>query len=373
MSDKKKILMIRTDWSNNPGRIKKDGYGGIGYYRIVKPAQYLREFYDITVVGKKFADFGKDSVERMTKIFNTYDLVYVRQADTPRVISDLISAGRHFGVPVILDLDDNLLQLRPDNPAYKDYGPGTTNYAVLCAVVSLVSGMGVSTDPLKSAYSGRQKRIDVLPNCNDLADWPKEKRLYNDGMIRLGWAGSLTHDADLDLILAPLKKILEKYQNVRVEFMGGVTSAKAKQIVEKLGMSENQLGFIKGTADWDGYPQALAATGWDIALVPLVDDPFNRGKSHIKWLEMSMLQIPCVASKTYPYYKKVHGIKTIQNGKTGFLCNNDKDWFNALEKLINNPDLRAQVGYNAYEYIKNNWQWSQNIHRWKKVFDSYLK
>jgi len=369
--------MIRTDWAQNPERIVNDSYGGIGYYRIVKPAEILKQFYDVDVIGKGFNDLGKTQEERMTHIFNTYDLVYVRQMDTPRAASDLISAGRYFGIPVVMDLDDNLFAVREDNPAYAEYAQGRDRNAILKAVVSFVSGLLVSTVPLKKAYSKLQKNIDILPNCNDIRDWPTKVAKFNDGYLRIGWAGSITHDADIDIVLTALRRILEKYRNVRVEFMGGITPEKARDIVAKLGVDETQLSFVKGTLNWKGYPERLAELGWDIALAPLVDDEFNRGKSHIKWMEMSMLQIPVVASKVYPYYKSIGGffnrLKTIQPGKTGFLCKTENEWFNTIDKLINNNDLRKRIGYNAYRYIAQNWQWSQNAWRWKAVLDKYLK
>lgn len=368
--------MIRTDWSQNEERKRLDRYGGIGYYRIVKPAEALKEFFDIDVIGKGFADLGKTSEDRMRYIFEKYDLVYVRQMDTPRIASDIISAGKYFKVPVIMDLDDNLLDIREDNPAFAEFNKATDRRAISKAIIALVDGLIVSTEPLKSAYSKLQKNIDVLPNFNDINDWPTKVRKYQDGMVRIGWAGSITHNQDLDMIMPVLAKLLKKYPNLRVEFMGGVTREKGEDVVAKLGVDDTQVGFLKGTLDWAGYPDALAATGWDIALAPLIDDTFNRGKSHIKWMEMSMFQIPVVASKVYPYYKNIggmfNGLKTIQHGKTGFLVKTPEEWFDTLETLINKPDLRKRIGYNAYKYIAQNWQWSQNVWRWKTVIEKYL-
>ena len=46
---KKKILMIFTEWATNEYRKEHNAFGGVGYYRIVKPAQYLEKYFDVDV------------------------------------------------------------------------------------------------------------------------------------------------------------------------------------------------------------------------------------------------------------------------------------------------------------------------------------
>lgn len=370
---KKRILMLRTDWSTNKEREEKNLYGGIGYYRIVKPAQFLTDQFDIDVMGKDFMDLGETQEQRMFKVFHKYDLVYLRQIDNPRGASDFIACGRHFGIPVLLDLDDNLFAIREDNPSYAEYHPGSQRAIILKTVCSLVDGMAVSTDPLKDVYKQVNKKVDVLPNLNDVNDWKFEKKQWNDDKVRIGWAGSLTHDNDLKMVIPAIRQILEMHPHVEFHMMGGVSVDKIPEFVELFKPYGNRIKFFAGTPSWEGYPKLLAETGWDIAIAPLVDDEFNRGKSHIKWMEYSMYQIPVVASQTYPYYKKVKGLKTIQDGKTGFLATSLRDWVEYLDLLVNNVRLRQEIGYNAYKYISENWQWKDNIHLWADVFNKYLK
>ena len=53
------------------------------------------------------------------------------------------------------------------------------------------------------------------------------------------------------------------------------------------------------------YPQMLAMLDLDIGLSPLADTPFNRSKSHIKWLDYAALE-----------QKRVHEIKHINRPKS---------------------------------------------------------
>ena len=52
--------------------------------------------------------------------------------------------------------------------------------------------------------------------------------------------------------------------------------------------------------------------------------------------------------------------KTIQNGKTGILVK-PSEWSDALEDLILNKDKRKTLSDNAYNDIKDNWQYDSSI------------
>lgn len=372
MSERKKILMIFTEWGLNEYRKKHNKYGGVGYYRIVKPAEYLRQYYDVDVVGADIAQFGSTSAEVWGNVFTKYDLVYPRHVDAARAASDMLAAADYFKKPVLLDLDDNYLEVRESSPAYEHYHPGSAKRTFTSTVITLVNGVTVSTEPLRRAYGKKNKKVYVLPNCNDVNDWPGRTKTWGDDMIRIGWAGSTTHDEDLDIIVEPMKYILEHYPNVLFEVMGGIPKEKVEWFKKRFGVPERVIVHY-GTPAWDGYPQLLADKGWDIGIIPLADNNFTICKSHIKWMEYAMVGLPSIASKVYPYYKDIQGTKTIQDKKTGLLVKNTfKEWTDAIEYLIQNPEARKDLHANALTYIEQNWQWSQHIHKWKKVIDKFI-
>lgn len=375
--------MIFTEWNANPLRKKLNLYGGCGYYRIVKPAQYLMQWYEVDVVGRDLQDFGKTDEDIWGSICRTYDLIWLRHSDNARAIVGLLAFAEYYNVPVIMDLDDNYLAVLPSQPAYEIYHKGSVKNAIVGASLSLVNAVSVSTAPLKEAYQKHIKevhnvdqKIYVLPNCNDINDWNYPKYERNDDNIVIGWQGSTTHDEDLDIVVPVIRELLEKYKNVYFEVLGGIPREKFDWFLNKFGEVKDRVKIKLGTFAWQGWPELLSRQGWDIGIAPLADNEFNRGKSHIKWMEYSMYQIPCVASKVYPYYKKVpdnfFGVSTIKHEKTGFLCETREDWMFYLEKLIKDKNLRKKVGNNAYNFIKKNWQYKDWIVAWKKVIDSFL-
>lgn len=373
---KPSIAWINSDWNHNDFRRDNDLYGGIGYYRVYKPASVLREWFDIDVIGSDIRHWGTTD-ETYTRLGRDYDLIISKNSRTPEEFSNTLGTGKHFKRKVLVDIDDNFLSIRPDNPAYKEYQHGQGNGEFLGAFLSLADGLIVSTKPLKDVYKTLNKKIDILPNCCDVKDWPKPK-VWDDGKIRIGFAGGAGHLADLNLILEPLAYILAKYPNVLLEIVGAIgrletaiTLAGAMNDFCKKDVSA-QIRVAGGTQAWQGYPEMLAGFGWDIVLAPSVDDSFNQCKSHNRWMESAMIGCPVVASPVYPYSADIQGVKTIQHETTGLLANNKEQWFEYLEGLILAPEIRKLIAENAYKYIKDNWQYSQWAEKWRKVINKYV-
>lgn len=75
------------------------------------------------------------------------------------------------------------------------------------------------------------------------------------------------------------------------------------------------------------YPQALAASGMDIGLVPLTDIPFNRAKSFLKGMEYAAAGIIPVA-QGLPEYQRL-----AETG-VGRVAHTAEDWTAQLEILV---------------------------------------
>ena len=373
---KPKIAMIYTCWGNN--KLKR--YTGVGYYRVIKPAQYLSKWYDIDIIGKDFDKLGKTTEEIYNNLFKNYDMVITKAVDNPVACSALCFFADRHKKPLVLDLDDNFFTVRKDQPGYQWYHQGSNKRAIMGAYISMVNHIFFSTKPLADYHKDFIKRIfkkdieyTLLPNLNDIKDFDYKSKRDGDKII-IGWQGSTTHFADLALVLPALKKIMLKYKNVYLEFLGGIEKEQVKALFKDFDDKLLERIEIKGgTIGFKDYPKLLAKQKWDIGICPLINDQFNRSKSHIKWMEYANYKIPSVASKTFPYYKDIDGKKTIEHEKTGYLAKNTREWVGCLSKLIKDKELREEIGNNAYEYVVNNWQYENNIYKYKKAIDKILK
>lgn len=378
---KTKILKIMSDWASSPEREKLNSYGGYGYYRTVKIAEQLADDYDITVWNRewkeKLAEFGGDAEKFYTYIFTTFDIVWLHQTDNDLTFAWLRSMATHFKKKLVMDCDDLFLEPDKGNPANKKMGRGKLSRenkrAMLATNMSFCDALTVSTVPLKKRLQQHIKDVHgvdipifVIPNCNDVNDWKYEKVLGNGVVI--GYAGGLSHNDDLDMVLPAIKKIMEKYPEVRFQMMGQMDMGKAKQIFGKWKQSvRERILLMNATKTQPEYPAYLADQPWNIGIAPLIDSPFNECKSSIKFFEYSMYKIPVVVSRVYPYSKDIFGVPVIEHEETGLLCDTVEDWVTNLSKLIENEDLRKKLGENAYNHVVKNWQYKDHK---KRVIDA---
>ena len=368
-----KILGLRNCYTENPARRRADGYGGCGYYRMIKPAEEVAKVYDIDVWGRKFTEIEDTIQKQWTYVFTHYDVIWTRYFDSAEVASWLFSCRDYFSkklnkeIKVIVDIDDNYLDVDKSNPQYKVYEKGRAKRAHVGALFSLADAITVSTEPLKERYQrhikelhGIDKPIYVIPNCNDIKDWDFKPAIKNPTKITIGYTGSVSHDDDLKLVLPAIKNLMEKYKNLHFQLLGIVQKGKVKVFFNDFTQEMlDRIDLVGATEMFTQYPEWLSKQTWDIGIAPLCDTAFTRCKSHIKWMEYAMYKIPCVASRVYPYFMDIYGKETIIDDETGLLCE-PHEWEKQLERLILDEELRKRIGENAYNEVKDKWQYSNS-------------
>jgi glycosyltransferase involved in cell wall biosynthesis len=364
-----KILMHYLDYSHNDERKKLNTYGGIGYYRIVKPSQYIQG-HDVTVMGKEILHFGKTNEDCWNTLFQQYDVLWCNYGFSEHSMAAIIYYAEQNGKKFIMDVDDNYLDLPESNEQYDRFKKGKKEKALLSTALSFCDAIVVSTEPLKARLHehfmkvhGLDKKIIVMPNMNDIKDWNYTPAPKHKDKIVIGYTGSNSHQDDLIMMMPSIAKLMKKYKNLHFEIVGSVPEKKVPVYFGNAGFDDDSLqriSLLPSTATFKQYPEYLSSQKWDIGVAPLVDTSFTRSKSHIKWMEYSMYKIPVVASRVYPYYMEIAGRETIEDGVTGFLCK-PHEWEEKLERLILDENLRKTMGENAYNFIKENWQYDPKV------------
>ena len=255
---------------------------------------------------------------------------------------------RLFNVPVMMEIDDYVLNVPEYNTAFNSYKIDSERIKNNLIQMKEATGVIVSTPYLKKQYLEYNKNIHVVPNGIDFKDWRYE-RPRSHKKIRIGWMGSSAHTEDLESIRKPLEKILE-LPNVEFICIGGVPN---------FLKNHSKIKYYTKWATIDTYPQWIASLDFDIGLFPLIDNHFNRAKSNLRWLEYSALKIPTVASNVEP-------CKTIKHNETGFICKNKQDWYDNIKYLIDNKKERKRIGENAYDKVKKDYNT-------EKIAKKYLK
>lgn len=379
--NKIKVLFIRTDWAENEYRMENDAYGGIGYYRLVKPASALnRDEFEVDVVGKEFSDnVDFSSIPKLSRYLRKYNIVITKPIDNPIAASNLLASCKKNNVKLVIDLDDNIFALRKDQPNYLHYMQGGAKKIVASTLLSLCDGIFCSTRPLKEVVTDFLKRIQgeqpvcVLPNLNDSKDWAKFVNNKPVDKFVIGWHGSMSHDSDFKVVLPALEELMLKHDDIYVEMTGLVRKESAARLFKDVDPKVlSRFILSPGTPSWDGFAKLLMEKNWNVGIAPLIDDDFNRSKSHIKWMEYAMMGIPCVASDVPAYNYSITGkLACIKHENTGFLVKDDK-WFSTLEKLYNDVKLRQRIGSNARSYVVDKLQYKSLGYLWERSIKKVL-
>ena len=250
-----------------------------------------------------------------------------RTAIPPERIDVLLAEVEARGLPLVVDLDDHLLLKGVDDAAY---APHQASLARLLEAAALVT---VSTSALADVLRDGCRQVAGVPNALDErlfldgVEGPPRGGTPPDGPVRIVYAGSPTHAADLTL-LQPVMAELER-------------RAPGRFVLDVVGVQPPEPGrsWFDRTVIPNAskpYPRFVRwlreqRPRWAIGVAPLVDTSFNRHKSDLKWLEYTGLGLPVVASAREPY-------ATIADGVTGRVVEDDPAaWADALQELAGDP------------------------------------
>jgi len=272
---------------------------------------------------------------------------YWRSRVTPQTAADLAKAVHARGARLVYQIDDDLID-RPDAT-----GELENRRESVRLFLQEADGVIVSTAILRQRFASITPRIYLLPNALDerlltTFGGGQIPRLFDRDKVVLGYMGTLTHDDDLRLLLPALTEIGTSLSvPLELQIIGGVADPQTLAQLSQLPFPVTRL--VPPTSE---YPQFLpwftGNVGWDIALAPLRDTPFNRAKSDIKFLDYAALGAPGIYSDL-PVYAG-----SVRHGETGLLAANDTaSWVKALRSLIEQPDLRQELAGNARRYLYN--------------------
>lgn len=119
--------------------------------------------------------------------------------------------------------------------------------------------------------------------------------------------------------------------------------------------------------DYDAFVRDLAATGYDLGVAPLVDDPFHACKTELKFREYGGCGIPAIYSDAPPYNL------VVRDGVTGILAANSPDsWARAITRLASDPGLRRDIAREAKQEVSHRYSLERTLDAWQGLLDQTL-
>ena len=157
-----------------------------------------------------------------------------------------------------------------------------------------------------------------------------------DKVIMSYLSGSITHNDDFKMILPVVQKLMKEHSNLYLKVVGLL------DIPEELQDFKSRI-LTEPFVSWIELPNIIASI--DINLAPLEKTIFNEAKSENKWTEASLCKTVTVASD-FGAFKTC-----IKDGVDGILCDSIEDWYNKLNKVIEDKEYRNKIAEQAYKTV----------------------
>ena len=103
---------------------------------------------------------------------------------------------------------------------------------------------------------------------------------------------------------------------------------------------------------------------FEIGLYPIPANEWSLGKSSLKALTYMAIAIPVVATAYGTNFR------VIQNGVQGFLVSNEKEWIASLLQLIDNIQLRREMGLAGRKRVEEQFSVEANFGKYLHVFNT---
>jgi len=172
------------------------------------------------------------------------------------------------------------------------------------------------------ARKAEAKRIESIPTVVDIESY-KVLTKPNGALFTIGWIGSPVTAKYIKLVQPALSEICKNGQ-AQVFLVGSGP-------IELLDVPVKIL-------PWTKEGEVTAIQNFDVGIMPLLDEPWERGKCGYKLIQYMACGRPVVASPV--------GVnqQIVEHGVDGLLANDTADWINALRELRGNVPLREAMG-----------------------------
>ena len=175
------------------------------------------------------------------------------------------------------------------------------------------------------------RRVVVLPTTIDIDHHKPLMHAGASGKVTIGWTG--THSTGRYLTM--LKKVLRGlHERFSIDFL--VISNHPPDSPDNFWRYE----------PWDKEKEIRQLQDMDIGIMPLEDTDWEKGKCGFKALQYMAVGIPAVVSPVGV------NIEIIEHGVSGYLCETDNEWSQAVTELITDADKRKEVGRSGRKRVE---------------------
>jgi hypothetical protein len=340
------------------------------YYRGFLPGVYSN-----SLVFKDFVAFGQfPSPQEISERVKMADTIVFQRPNNERMFN-LAQILKSEGRKVIYENDDTykvgkgIILERLENEKQRDIARKMSYYNDL--FLKLADGVIASTDFLAKEYSELNDNVVVLKNCIDPLD-KFDKKENKTGKFRIGFVGSVTSNDDYFHIKDQILRLSER-DDIQIVILGAKYANGANST---LPFVQDDIRFWSSVKNIEWHPYVpvthfmskLSDLALDLAVIPREDSYFNRAKSNLKFLEMSLFKIPVLAQGfsdgQSPYQKDGDYVNIILDNNT---------WHDKILEIKGDYEKYSLIAKQAQDYVLKEYNIEFYAPEWVTKINNLIK
>lgn len=310
------------------------------FYRAKLPAHYMRQRGRVYSHWTETLDLGKAL---------RFGILWLQWENSPAVHGLAIDAKKH-GVKIVYDLDDDF-QTAPDWHPMKRHLT-SERIDLYWRMIEMADCVVVPTQTLADRFAHRAQRIEILPYCVPAKVLPK-RRMKEDGVKRILWIGSPSHDGDLKIAAPAILQILR--EDPKVRFLCSFDTEPPNLLREVAGQLE-KIPFVA----MEEYYDSIAKLGADVTISPLADHPFNQCKTALKYFELGGMGYPYLVSPVAEYPE-------LSNEGAPMMLVYDDEWYQAFRMALYETQWSTDLGERARQWVMQNRDIEERAVEWERL------
>lgn len=194
-----------------------------------------------------------------------------------------------------------------------------------------------------------EEKITIVPTVVDTGKL-NPPVVRETGPIRIGWSGST---ATIVQCLPLLRSVMEEL--AKTEDFEFIVIAEVNPRLDWQGVNVRYI-------PWTKEAEAEGLQTIDIGLMPLKDEPFEKGKCGLKALQyMAVGAVPVVSP--VGVNKQI-----VEHGVNGFHAKSDEEWISFIKELVKDSLKRQQFGESARQAVIKNYSVDTALTKMNRVF-----
>lgn len=284
-------------------------------------ASYLRRLYSgRSTLAPTFVAYARRALHLIRS--GHADLIWLEKESLPWLPWAIERTLLPQAVPLVVDYDDAVFH-RYDlhrSPFVRRL-LGRKLDKLMASAALVTAGNRYLADRAKMAGA---PNVEIVPTVVDLTVYTRRPDTFSASAPTIGWIGTPSTWTEYMAPMMPLLTQAAAAAGARIAAVGAGRAAAAHRLLD--------------SRPWTEESEVARIHEMDIGIMPLTDTPWARGKCGYKLIQYMACGIPVIASPV--------GVNAeiVEHGVNGFLASSDAEWAEALQTLLRDASLRAQMG-----------------------------